>query len=243
LIFQEGKGNSMRRLGVIAGSAYRDLLSSETVQTETIHTAFGEATIWLSSLAAFVLRHGVENTIPPHQINHQANMLAFKETGISQIIGISCTGSLRRTLPPRSVMIPHDYVDFWGIKTVFTREIRHITPGLDEGLRTVILDTARRKHIDVMPGGVYVQTLGPRLETKAEIAILKNFGDVVGMTMASEATLAKELDLAYASICSVDNFCHGITDTPLTEQEIVRTARQNADTVKALIHAILEERT
>ena len=233
----------MSRLGVIAGSAYRDLLAHKTVQTETIQTAFGDASIWLSSIVAFVPRHGVENDIPPHQINHQANMLAFKELEVSQIIGINCTGSLRKTLPPRSMVIPHDYVNPWDIRTIFNHEIRHITPGLDEGLRTLILDTARRKHIDVMPGGVYVQTLGPRLETKAEIAILKTFGDLVGMTMASEATLAKELNLAYASICSVDNFCHGIADTPLTEQEIIRTARENSDTVKTLIHAILEERT
>jgi purine nucleoside phosphorylase len=233
----------MTRLGVIAGSAYRDLLPQKNARMETIHTTFGDASIWLSSALAFIPRHGVANTIPPHRINQQANMLAFKKLEISQVIGINCTGSLRRTLPPRSLVIPHDYVNPWGIRTIFNHEIRHITPGLDDGLRFLILDTARRKHMDVVAGGVYVQTVGPRLETKAEIAILKTFGDLVGMTMAGEATLAKELDLVYASICSVDNFCHGIVDTPLTEQEITKTARENADTVKALIHAILEERT
>jgi len=233
----------MSRLGLIAGSAYRDLFAQEIAETETIHTDFGDASVVLSSTVAFVPRHGVANTIPPHRINHQANVLAFKKLGVTQIIGINCTGSLRSNLPPRSLVIPHDYVNFWGIRTVFDHEIRHITPGLDEALRTFILETAGRKHIDVMAGGVYVQTLGPRLETKAEIAILKTFGDVVGMTMATEATLSKELGLAYASICSVDNFCHGITDTPLTEQEIVKTARENAEVVKTLIHAILEEET
>jgi purine nucleoside phosphorylase len=93
----------------------------------------------------------------------------------------------------------------------------------------------------VIAGGVYIQTTGPRLETKAEIEMLKAFGDVVGMTMASEATLAKELGLPYASICSIDNFCHGITETPLKEQEILSSARQNVDAIKRVINALLED--
>ena len=232
----------MNRLGVIAGSVYRDLLTQEDAQMSTIQTPFGEVPIWVSSTVAFIPRHGPENTIPPHRINHQANMLAFKEVAISKIIGINCTGSLRKNLPPRSLVIPHDYVNPWGIRTIFDDEIRHITPGLDEALRKLILDAAGRKRLDIVAGGIYVQTAGPRLETRAEIAILKTFGDVVGMTMACEATLAKELGLAYASICSVDNFCHGIVDTPLTQQKIMNTAGKNVDTVKELIHAILEER-
>jgi len=232
----------MNRMGVIAGSAYCDLVTDDDAKMATIQTPHGEASIYVSPTVAFIPRHGPENTIPPHRIIHQANMLAFKEVAVSEIIGINCTGSLRRNLPPRSIVIPHDYVNPWGIRTIFDNEIRHITPGLDEGLRELILDVARRKRLDVVAGGIYVQTTGPRLETRAEIAMFKTFGDVVGMTMACEATLAKELDLAYASICSVDNFCHGIVDTPLTQQEIINTARKNADTVKQLIHAILEER-
>ena len=232
----------MNQLGVIGGSVYRDLLTQDDAKMATIRTPRGDASVWVSATVAFIPRHGPENTIPPHRINHQANMLAFKEMAISEIIGINCTGSLRRNLPPRSVVIPHDYVNPWGIKTIFDDEICHITPGLDDGLRKLILEAARQKRLDTVAGGIYIQTTGPRLETRAEIAILKTFGDVVGMTMACEATLAKELDLAYASICSVDNFCHGIVDTPLTQQEIVKTARKNVDTVKQLIHAILEER-
>ena len=232
----------MNRIGVIAGSVYRDLVTDDDAKMATIQTPCGEASICISPTGAFIPRHGPENTIPPHRINHQANMLAFKEVAVSEIIGINCTGSLRRNLPPRSIVIPHDYVNLWGIRTIFDNEIRHITPGLDEDLRELILAASRQKRLDVVAGGIYVQTTGPRLETQAEIAILKTFGDLVGMTMACEATLAKELGLAYASICSVDNFCHGIGDTPLIQQDIMDTARKNVDTVKKLIHAILEER-
>jgi len=231
----------MNRLGVTAGSAYRDLLFSEDTNIERVSTEFGEVSIWLGSQIAFLPRHGVKNNIPPHRINHQANMTAFKKLGVSQVIGVNCTGSLRKTLPPKSLVAPHDYINLWGVKTVHNHEICHVTPGLDDGLRALILGAARRKRINVVAEGIYIQTNGPRLETKAEIEMLKPFGDVVGMTMANEATLAKELNIAYASICSVDNFCHGITETPLRAEEIISTARQNAATVKKLIYAILED--
>jgi len=81
--------------------------------------------------------------------------------------------------------------------------------------------------------------MGPRLETKAEVAMIAQFGDVVGMTMAHEATLCQELGLAYASICSVDNYAHGIIDEPLREEEIARRARENAAQIeKVLIRAL-----
>ena len=231
----------MRRVGVSAGSAYSDLLSGQEAKLERVSTRFGEAHIWLAPLVAFLPRHGVENNIPPHRINHQANMEALKKLGVSQVIGVNCTGSLKRALPPNSIVIPDDYVNFWDIRTIYDEEIRHITPGLDEGLQALIIRASEKRQIEVIAGGIYIQTPGPRLETKAEIDILKLFGDIVGMTMAHEATLASELDIAYASICSVDNFCHGIVDVPLQQEEIAKTARQNATTVKALIHAILEE--
>lgn len=231
----------MNRLGLIAGSAYGDLFSREGAKIEQVSTEFGETAIWLTSSLAFLPRHGVENNIPPHRINHQANMSALKQLGVSKIIGVNSSGSLRKTLSPKSLMVPHDYINLWGIKTVHHDEIRHITPGLDEGVRILILNAARKTRINVIAGGVYIQTTGPRLETKAEIEMLKAFGDVVGMTMASEATLAKELGLPYASVCSIDNFCHGITETPLKEQEILSSARQNVDAIKRVINALLED--
>lgn len=231
----------MSRLGLIAGSAYRDLLSGEDARIARVSTDFGKASIWLASQLAFLPRHGLKNNIPPHRINHQANMSALKQLDVSQVIGVNSSGSLRKTLPPKTLVVPHDYINPWGIKTFFLDEIRHVTPGLDQAVRSLILNAARDARIDVVAGGIYIQTTGPRLETKAEIEMLKPFGDLVGMTMANEATLAKELGLGYASICSIDNFCHGITETPLREQEIINTARQNVESVKRLIHAILEE--
>jgi 5'-methylthioadenosine phosphorylase len=89
--------------------------------------------------------------------------------------------------------------------------------------------------------GVYIQTIGPRLETRAEIAMLKNFGHVVGMTMAHEATLCQEAGLAYASICSVDNYCHGVIDRPLTAEDIIQQGRKNVASINKILFGMIKE--
>jgi len=231
----------MNPLGLIGGSAYRDLLAGEDANLEEVQTKFGKAHLWASSGLIFLPRHGLENNIPPHRINHRANILAFRELGIKRLLAVNSVGSLRKTLPPKSLVIPHDYIQLWGTETFFNEEIHHITPGLDQSVRNLLIHAAKRMGIEVVGGGIYIQTTGPRLETRAEIAMLKPFGDVVGMTMAHEATLAKEIDLAYGSICSVDNFCHGITETPLREEEIQNSARQTMDSLKRLLRGVLED--
>ncbi len=93
----------------------------------------------------------------------------------------------------------------------------------------------------MIDGGIYWQTAGPRLETRAEIAMMAQFADLVGMTMASEAIIAQELDMPYASLCSVDNFAHGIGDTQLSMEEITLHARRNAETILRILNCYLDE--
>ena len=94
--------------------------------------------------------------------------------------------------------------------------------------------------MNIKKGGVYIQTIGPRLETKAEINLLKRYGHVVGMTMASEATLCMERELAYASICSVDNYCNGVLKEPLTMEEINLNWQKNVNAVEMFIKILIE---
>ena len=75
-------------------------------------------------------------------------------------------------------------------------------------------------------GGTYVQTRGPRFETVAEIAALSRFADLVGMTLASEATLARELGMPFAAVCTVDNYANGLADGVLTWDEMLEISRQ-----------------
>ena len=231
----------MTKTGIIAGTAFRRIGLSEKANPVEVPTRLGKVTVLESDDIVFLPRHGVEDSIPPHRINHQANLSAFKKLRIPRIIGVNSAGSLKPEISPKTLVIPHDYINLWGVQTLFDGEIRHITPGLNEDLRQLILRVAKEHKIQVIGEGIYIQTRGPRLETRAEIRLLRHFGDIVGMTMANEATLAEELSIPYASICSVDNYCHGISQIPLKAENILRTAQSNMERAKSLVLAIIEE--
>ncbi|MEA3471474.1 MAG: 6-oxopurine nucleoside phosphorylase, partial [Thermodesulfobacteriota bacterium] len=122
----------------------------------------------------------------------------------------------------------------------FDNEQQHITPTLSEKIRQKLINASEKLGIPLIKKGIYWQTRGPRLETKAEIRMMSRFADIVGMTMASEAMIACEMDIEYASICSVDNFGHGLTESPLSMQEIKETARKNAGKILKIVDYCLK---
>jgi 5'-methylthioadenosine phosphorylase len=228
-------------LGVTGGVGFFDNERFKEAELNEVETEYGPSEIFELEGIVFLPRHGMKNKVPPHMINHRANLAALKEKGVTQIIGMNSVGSLKRDIPPPSILIPHDYINLWDIATFHDDRIIHIVPGLDEKLRITMISKAKELGIVVAERGIYIQTTGPRLETKTEISMLKNFGDVVGMTMANEATLAKEIDMAYASICSVDNFAHGIVDESLTNDKILANAMVNGEKIRDFIFKIAGE--
>jgi purine nucleoside phosphorylase len=231
--------------GIIAGGSFAPT-GIVAVKEETMETPFGAPSDHLligrlgGTEVVFLSRHGPEG-IPPHRINHRANIYALKKLEVSGVIGVNSVGSLREELPPGMLVIPHDFLSPWEIRTFYDHHVVHITPSLDAGLRDMLIRGAEQAGVAFAKEGVYIQTIGPRLETKAEIAMLRNFGHIVGMTMAHEATLCQEVGLPYASICSVDNYCHGIVDTPLTEKEIAEKGRENAAAIHQVLLRVMEE--
>jgi len=118
---------------------------------------------------------------------------------------------------------------------------RHVTPILDEGLRSLLIMAARDCGATVAETGVYWQTWGPRFETRAEITLMSQWVDIVGMTMASECICATEAGIRYAAICSVDNYANGITPTPLAMEEVSAGARRNEALLARIIRHLLTE--
>jgi 5'-methylthioadenosine phosphorylase len=230
-------------LGIIGGTSLFGTKLTEDAEVREIKTKYG--TVYLLSTSAqkvvFLPRHGKETNVPPHRINYRANMQAFKDLGIERIIGTTSVGSLQRAIPPRSLVVPHDYISLCDIPTIYEYTIVHVTPGLDESLRQSIIRVTKDQGLTIVEQGVYFQTIGPRLETKAEINFMKNFADVVGMNMASEATLATELGLRYANISTVNNYAHGIIpEEELDYKKIIDDAAKSMADLESVLLKLID---
>jgi 5'-methylthioadenosine phosphorylase len=228
----------LKPLGIISGTVFlRGKGIFAGLREEAVKTKFGRALVFCSAEVAFIPRHGKDpdRHILPHLINHQANLQALKELGVREVLGVNSTGSLKPSLKPGMLVVPNDYIMPSAGPTVVRGKAIHITPVLSAEVRRNCLEAARDCAIEVIDGAVYWQTVGPRLETRAEISMMAGFADLVGMTMASEAIVAQELELPYASLCSVDNYAHGIEEGELTMEQISRHARQNANTILRIL--------
>jgi len=219
----------------IGGSGFTSDLGFEQ---KIVKTQFGNVLLFVKNKNIFLPRHGKSNSIPPHGINHRANICALNVLGVETIIAINSVGSLKQSLKPGSIVIPHDYVDFLP-KSFFDFELTSITPELDAHLLKKIKQAAKKVKV-LVKTGVYVQTHGPRFETKAEIAIIKKWGHVVGMTMASEATLAQELGIPYASICTVDNYANGLIKKPLSLDTLKKTQVKTQPKILKIIKELMK---
>ena len=231
----------MPQLGVIGGTVLLGKEIFTRAREKIFFTPYGKAKIYLTDELAYLPRHGGpgDSYIFPHRINYAANLWAFKDAGIETVISLNSTGSLKLDIQPGILVIPDDFISLYNIPTVFLDVSRHITPILDGEVRAKLLKSAEMAGVSVFNGGIYWQSQGPRLETKAEISFISQYADLVGMTMGSEATIACELELPYGSICSVDNYAHGIVKSTLTDQAIREAAANQADVCLAIISAYL----
>ncbi len=220
-------------LGIIGGTS---LLFSTLPDLEKrrIDTPFGNAEV-LAGDVVLVMRH--QNDLPPHRINFRANLAALALAGADRIIAFGSSGSLNQDITPGSLVIPTDYVSMAGIPSIHDHAVEHVMPELSPGLSQEL----RRIIPAARLGGTYVQTRGPRFETVAEIAALSRFADLVGMTLASEATLARELSMPFAAICTVDNYANGLADGVLTWDEVLEISRQYRERTGRILDSIISE--
>jgi 5'-methylthioadenosine phosphorylase len=187
----------------------------------------------------FILRHGKNKNIPSHRINHKANICALNLLGVEKIIGINSAGSLNEKIKPGTLLLPSDYINFKP-KSFFDFELRSIVPELNKDLLKDVKQAAKKAKVTVKGSGVYMISKGPRYETKAEIKIIKKWADIVGMTMAHEATLSQELGLKYACICSVDKYANGIAKKKLTEEQIEKKQKLNQPKIEKILKELIK---
>ncbi len=242
----------MAELAIIGGTGLSSLKNLEIIRREVVHTRYGEPSgpITYGKICGkevvFLARHGYGHTIPPHRINYQANIAALKEVGASKVIAVAAVGGIRSDLAPGRLVVPDQIIDYtWGRSPSFFEDgltsVTHIdfTDPYSQPLREQLLQAARAGSIDLVDGGVYGATQGPRLETAAEITRLERDGcDLVGMTGMPEAALARELDLEYACCAVVANWAAGRGEGGIMEN-IDLHLKEGMDKVRGLLEQVI----
>jgi 5'-methylthioadenosine phosphorylase len=180
--------------------------------------------------ALYLQRHGSDVYVLPHRIDHVANMRKAAEAGCERVLAIASVGGLRSELVPGTLLCPDDFIALGVGPAAFEDERAHSVPGFDpDWRRRVVSEWRERTGSEIVDGGVYWQTRGPRLETPAEISFIAAHAHVVGMTIAAECVAASDLGLAYAAICVVDNLANGVGETELTMEELEAGRARNRD--------------
>jgi 5'-methylthioadenosine phosphorylase len=160
-------------------------------------------------------RHGAERFLPAHLVEHRANLRALCELGCGRVLAIGSAGTLRTDWPVGTLVCPDDFLAPGIAPSCYDDARGHRAPGFDPGWRERVLD-AWPTDPPLIDGGTYAHVHGPRFETPAEVRMLARDADLVGMTIAAEAILAREVGLAYAAVCTIDNVANGLEAEPLT---------------------------
>lgn len=228
-------------IGIIGGSGVYEITEkADNCEIRQVQTDYGEVEVSIldifSKQVAFIPRHASGHSIPPHKINFRANIDALKQVGVTQIIATNSVGSMNEEMPPGSFVIPDDFLDFSQnrAKTFYENKVVHVdvTEPYCPTLRDILNESG-----DVILGGTYVCTEGPRFETPAEIRMFKMLGgDLVGMTGLPEVVLAREREMCYNSICIVSNYASGISEDELTIDEVFEMVAKKEQELLELIY-------
>ena len=225
---------STQHIAIMGGTGFDRLPPEIFAEPLEITTRFGVARVLSVSnnyvephKLYFLARHGAEHGIAPHEINYRANIAALQQLGVKHIFATNAVGSLRLDLPPRSLVLLNDFIDFTR-----ARPVTHFAPGeawshvdfsapYSELLRGAALRAADQLGIPLVPTGTYLCCDGPRFESPAEVRLFGQWGaDVVGMTGLPEVVYAREAGMEYAALGIVTNFGAGLTSTKVEHEAV-----------------------
>lgn len=239
------------QIGIIGGTGITvDILGTHEC-TETIQTSFGSAVVTFGTLsdrpAVFLHRHGEGHKDPPHAIKHRANIAAMASLGIQAIFATSAVGSLHLDIKPGTIVLLSDLIDLTrnqAERTFFHNTVVHtdVVPPYSEPLRHAIYTSARSLNTPIRHTATYVCTDGPRFETPAEIRMMAGFGgDVVGMTVASEAMLCIEAGIHYCGISIVTNLGAGLSQEPIIHGDVHSIVLRTAPRLREIIELAISD--
>ena len=238
------------RIGIIGGSGFYQMDGLTDIEEITVETPFGKPSdaLILGTLdgkpVVFLPRHGVGHRILPSEINVRANIYALKSLDVEWLISVSAVGSLRQDIEPRHFVVPDQLYDhtkdrkstFFGDGIAAHVSLAHpFCPQLSSLLSAAATEVGAFVHT----GGTYICMEGPAFSTQAESELYRHFGfDIIGMTAAPEAKLAREAEICYAVLaCSTDYDCWHAEHDNVTTEMILENVRFNVETSKKAVRA------
>jgi len=228
-------------IGVIGGSGLYSMEGLTNMREVRVKTPFGDPSdaFVIGTLegkqVAFLARHGRGHRFLPAEVNYRANIYAMKLLGVDRIISVSAVGSLQEDLRPGEFLVPDQFFDRTKnrVYTFFGNGIvAHIAfdkPTCPQ-VAGVLSDASEHSKVKVYRRGTYVCIEGPRFSTMAEAQVHRQLRfEVVGMTNVTEAVLAREAEICYATIAMITDYdCWHPEHDAVTGAQILATLNQNA---------------
>lgn len=246
---KSGAKSERVKIGIIGGSGLYSMPGLTDTREVRAKTPFGDPSdaIIVGTLegkrVAFLARHGRGHVFSPSDINYRANICAMKMLGVERIISVSAVGSLRDDLPPQEFLIADQFFDRTRgrIATFFGNGIvAHV--GFDKPtcthLSAHIGEACARAGVKAHPAGTYVCMEGPQFSTLAESQTYRQLRfDVIGMTNLTEAKLAREAEICYATIAMITDYdCWHPQHDAVTVSEIIENLNRNTSNVQRVLH-------
>jgi 5'-methylthioadenosine phosphorylase len=250
-----GKGGSSKpqaEIGIIGGSGLYAMEGLEGAREVRVRTPFGDPSdaLMVGTLegrrVAFLARHGRGHLFSPTEINYRANVYAMKSLGVERVLSVSAVGSLQEDLKPLDFLIPDQFYDrtrhrastFFGGGIVAHVGFDHPVCAQLGG----VLDAAcKEAGVTVHRGGTYVCMEGPQFSTLAEAHVHRQMHfHVIGMTNVTEAKLAREAELCYATIAMITDYdCWYPQHDSVTVAEIIANLNRNTGNAQNVIRAAI----
>jgi 5'-methylthioadenosine phosphorylase len=235
-------------IGVIGGSGLYEMEGLTNVMNVRIATPFGKPSddyivgTLFGRQVAFLPRHGRGHRIMPTDINYRANIYGMKKMGVERIISVSAVGSMKEEIKPGDIVIPDQFYDHTRHRrsTFFGNGVvAHV--GMAEpvcpDLSAVLINAGEMVGATVHKGGTYLCMEGPQFSTRAESLTYRKWDvEVIGMTNATEAKLAREAEICYSTIAlATDYDCWHHSEEAVTVEAVLEVMRHNIETSKAMI--------
>ena len=235
-------------IGIIGGSGLYEMEGLEEVREIDVPTPFGLPSDTLvegrlgGRRLVFLPRHGRGHRFLPSEVPYRANIWALKSVGVEWIISISAVGSLEEDVRPGEICLPDQFIDrTWGRESTFFGDglVGHVAMAdpVCADLRRALWDTRRAAGVPFHLGGTYVCIQGPQFSTRAESFWYRSMGArVIGMTNATEARLAREAELCYATVALVTDYdCWHETEEEVSVEAVLEVLRRNVDTARRIV--------